>query len=115
MKIHEVLDRAAKDPKFAVQLRRLAADSRDKGKLSSSYQQLAEIFAETPGDLLALNSTLGYLATTAVTNSKICLPYPRPGEEEERRPAPRRQAGARTSPTKRSRTAAGPGRGKTRG
>lgn len=71
MKIEEVVRRAQEDARYASKLRDLAYKARDEGMESRAYKSLAKELAETPSDLRALNSTLGYTTMLSLTTSKI--------------------------------------------
>ncbi|MFN2464691.1 MAG: hypothetical protein ABR598_00320 [Candidatus Dormibacteria bacterium] len=73
MKLHEVISRAAEDKKFAAELRDLAYRARDEGMKSAAWAELLEHVVETPSDMLAMNTTVGYSQMITATTSKNAL------------------------------------------
>jgi hypothetical protein len=102
VKIEELFLRATREPEFAERLRDLAYEARDTGMKGAAYKKLVREMklAETPADLKALNSSMGYLMVLNGVLSKfpvLCL-LVRPGEPTIPKPIPsRRGADAKAS------------------
>jgi hypothetical protein len=82
MKVEEVFKRVARDPELGERLRAMAYEARDGGMKSAAYTRLVKELglAETPSDLKALKSTMGYLMVLNGVLSKVpflcLLPHP---------------------------------------
>ena len=71
MKIHEVIERAQKDPRYVKRLQELGRQARDEGMESRAFKTLARELVSNPVELDFVRTTAGYSSALQFTLSNL--------------------------------------------